>query len=663
MSSRPPGMEGSRRMAAASGAGTASSTPPRRPPRQHVGPANREGSPPSPNTSAGSSSSEGPDLPAGVSGGERGAAESRHPIVHDSVPLLGGEAIVTQYPDMIYLCPYSVPNSMRGVLTITNYRLYYQAAHREGPLNLDVPLGYVSRLEKFGRQRTSAELSYGLEIVCKDIRSLRFALNKIDSNRRDIFETLHLYCFPRSHNAPFFAFKFTDTFLGDGWNVYDPVGELKRQGLPNESWKISRINDRYEICDTYPRILGTPASVPDDKVMEVAKFRARGRFPVLSWMHPESLATICRCAQPLVGIASNKSPEDQEYVQAIMDANAQSHKIFIMDARPKINSMVNRVNGGGSENEDFYQNAEVFFLDIQNIHVMRESLRQVRVICFPVIDDKSWLSNVDKTNWLRRLHSILAGAVNVADKVENAKTSVIVHCSDGWDRTAQITSLAMLFLDPYFRSLRGFQVLIEKEWLSFGHKFAARIGHGEDNPKDNDRSPVFLQFIDCVWQVMNQFPNSFEFNEEFLTTLLEHLYSCLFGTFLYNSDKERRQQALSKNSKSLWSHINAHKKLFLNPNYMPPAANEVRAIFPETSDRYLKLWTCYYCRWNPRMRPQDSVRQRKSQLGGMHTELRLKMDGFKKELESKRKARDESIPTAVGPQSAALVTKFESFNI
>ena len=48
------------------------------------------------------------------------------------------------------------------------------------------------------------------------------------------------------------------------------------------------------------------------------------------------------------------------------------------------------------------------------------------------------------------------------------------------------------------------QVLIEKEWLSFGHKFAQRAGHGDDKHNDADRSPVFLQFIDCVWQVKDK---------------------------------------------------------------------------------------------------------------------------------------------------------------
>ena len=56
-----------------------------------------------------------------------------------------------------------------------------------------------------------------------------------------------------------------------------------------------------------------------------------------------------------------------------------------MDARPKVNAMANIVSGGGYESENFYENVELIFLDIHNIHVMRESLRKVRDMCFPVI--------------------------------------------------------------------------------------------------------------------------------------------------------------------------------------------------------------------------------------------------------------------------------------
>ena len=78
-------------------------------------------------------------------------------------------------------------------------------------------------------------------------------------------------------------------------------------------------------------------------------------------------------------------------------------------------------------------------------------------------------------------------------------------------------------------------VLIEKEWLSFGHKFQDRIGHAKDKANDAERSPVFLQFLDVVFQVLSQFPSAFEFSEKMLLFIADSLYSGRFGNFLYNS--------------------------------------------------------------------------------------------------------------------------------
>lgn len=51
----------------------------------------------------------------------------------------------------------------------------------------------------------------------------------------------------------------------------------------------------------------------------------------------------------------------------------------------------------------------------------------------------------------------LSGCMRVQAVAEEG-VSVLVHCSDGWDRTAQVCSVASLLLDPYYRTLRGFMV-------------------------------------------------------------------------------------------------------------------------------------------------------------------------------------------------------------
>ncbi|XP_075394856.1 phosphatidylinositol-3-phosphate phosphatase MTMR1 isoform X1 [Tenrec ecaudatus] len=544
----------------------------------------------------------------------------------EEAPLFPGESIKAIAKDVMYICPFL--GAVSGTLTVTDFKMYFKNVERDPHFILDVPLGVISRVEKIGAQ-SHGDNSCGIEIVCKDMRNLRLAYKLDEQSKLGIFETLSKHAFPLSNGQMLFAFNYKEKFPTNGWKVYDPVAEYKRQGLPNESWKISKINSNYELCDSYPAIIVVPTSVKDDDLSKVAAFRAKGRVPVVSWIHPESQATITRCSQPLVGPNDKRCKEDEKYLQTIMDANAQSHKLIIFDARQSSVADTNKAKGGGYESESAYPNAELVFLEIHNIHVMRESLRKLKEIVYPSIDEAHWLSNVDGTHWLEYIRTLLAGAVRIADKIESGKSSVLVHCSDGWDRTAQLTALAMLMLDSYYRTIEGFEALVEKEWISFGHRFALRVGHGDDNHADADRSPIFLQFVDCVWQMTRQFPSAFEFNELFLLTILDHLYSCLFGTFLCNCEQQRFKEDVYTKTISLWSYINSQLDEFSNPFFVN---YEHHVLYPVASLSHLELWVNYYVRWNPRMRPQMPIHQNLKELLAVRTELQKRVEDLQREV-------------------------------
>lgn len=70
----------------------------------------------------------------------------------------------------------------------------------------------------------------------------------------------------------------------------------------------------------------------------------------------------------------------------------------------------------------------------------------------------SFLSGLESSGWLKHIKSILDTSWFIAQALEEG-ISAVVHCSDGWDRTAQVCSLASILLDPYYRTIAGFQVI------------------------------------------------------------------------------------------------------------------------------------------------------------------------------------------------------------
>ena len=185
----------------------------------------------------------------------------------------------------------------------------------------------------------------------------------------------------------------------------------------------------------------------------------------------------------------------------------------------------------------------------------------------------------------------------------------------------------MLLLDGYYRTLVGFIVLIEKEWISFGHKFADRTGCIEgvaDGWKDEERSPIFQLFLDCVHQCVVQMPNSFEFNQNLLLFLMEFFSCGWFPNFMFNSErelnmhlKESMDERLDDPSTvSIWAIVLANADIFTNKSYAEaiPAINRTsftgalqttiinqNPLFIVASKSKLVVWSEWFLRWNDKL--------------------------------------------------------------
>ncbi|XP_053180339.1 myotubularin-related protein 7a [Scomber japonicus] len=446
-----------------------------------------------------------------------------------------------------------------------------------------------------------------LVIHCKNFQVLQFVIPR-EQDCHDVHLSLQRLSQPESYEELYcFSFKpnIDEEERRQEWDFLDLKSEYSRMGLPNSLWKLSPVNHHYKVSDTYPADLFVPDSATPPVIVGSSKFRSRGRFPTLSYYCKENHAAICRSSQPLSGFSA-RCLEDEQMLEAILRSNPRSDFMYVVDTRPKLNAIANRAAGKGYENEDNYSNIKFQFIGIENIHVMRNSQQKMLEVCelrSPSMSD--FLEGLESSGWLKHIKAVLDAGIFIAKAVAEEGVSVLVHCSDGWDRTAQVCSVASVLLDPYYRTLRGLMVLIEKDWISFGHKFSHRCNHLVGDPKEV--SPIIDQFLECVWQLMEQFPCAFEFNERFLITIHSHIYSCQYSNFIGNNQRERIELGLRERTHSLWSYLWTNREDYINPMYRPNHSQTQGLLRPSTAPYCFKFWRGLYNRFDRGMHPRQSV--------------------------------------------------------
>eukprot|EP01119_Soliformovum_irregulare_P020451 TRINITY_DN6621_c0_g2_i1.p1 TRINITY_DN6621_c0_g2~~TRINITY_DN6621_c0_g2_i1.p1 ORF type:complete len:800 (-),score=128.31 TRINITY_DN6621_c0_g2_i1:6-2273(-) len=561
----------------------------------------------------------------------------------------------------------------QGRLYLTNYRIIF--AERSGTnkwlegtyIFYSIPIMSVNNVKQISSSYTRQEL----HIKTKLLRHIVLSFENQEAACVFVYSFLqHLLDIHSLENVFAFSYKAAErnartnfrTF--NQWRHYDPTEEYRRMGVDDRSsWAFTDVNTQYALCPTYPEVLCVPASVTSKELASVATFRSKKRIPVLSWKNPKGHQSICRSSQPLVGMQGAKSETDQKLVRLIGATNPDSEWFHICDARPKANAIGNKVTGAGYE--EAYPSSLVHFMNIDNIHEMSASMSRLfrlirNTMSDPTTESEHWLTNLESTRWPQHIMLLLSASSDMVDILEVKMSSVLVHCSDSWDRTPQLTSLTSLMLDPYYRTIKGFIVLIEKEWLSFGHNFAQRnFGLVKGNKKKNMISPIFLQFMDTVYQLKTQFPLSFEFTSNLLLFLVDACYDCKFGTFLYDCEKDRVTNLLFKTTECVWDQVLAHPEIYSDPAYR----HNSRTLRISPTMRRYNFWRELYCRYDELSKPHEQIEQYIQILLENNRQLKSKLNKANKAMEIEQKNYSNKLRMLTREPSKGFVLRQANTNV
>ncbi|KAI6073022.1 Myotubularin-related protein 11 [Aix galericulata] len=349
--------------------------------------------------------------------------------------------------------------------------------------------------------------------------------------------------------------------------------ELKRQGAAG--WRVSAINERFDMAPSLPRYLWVPSGLLDhDLKRTFAHFEER-RVPRLCWHHPGG-SDLLRSAG--FHAASEPGSEDVRCLEALLRAGRGPCVLADTAELPTL-------------------------ADIQLAHL------KLWALCLHgAAPEEKWLSALEATRWLDHVRPTLkilpprlaphpvsgsphhpqqpqgaeaprrrggdpdptvcgggwrppgqAGAifwgaltpprtpphpsaclrkaVEVASLLAGRRCCVLLQEPSDRDLNCLLASLVQLLADPHARTLPGFQSLVQREWVAAGHPFPRRLGLRRGSPREE--APVFPLFLDCTWQLVRQFPAAFGFTEAFLLALHDGGFQPYCGTFLFTCQRQR----------------------------------------------------------------------------------------------------------------------------
>jgi myotubularin-related protein 1/2 len=498
-------------------------------------------------------------------------------------------------------------------LLVTAFRLYLipNFIGKKEYVNLfpnnyfSLPIHQMDSIEKILDK--SKPFQYTIQITMKDQRIFQLLFN-LGQNESLLGILTNLISNKEMATFSSFAIKYNDNNpiyklpnIINGWTIYNPIKEFARQGLVNLKsegqnllLRTTTLNEKYTLCESYPKFLIVPGNLSDPYLKASAAFRTKNRVPTLSYFYNPNRGSIWRSSQTKVGLTNQRNEYDEELLHC-MKRISLNERICIYDARPYLSAYANKLKGAGFENVDNYPGAEIHFCQIENIHTARNALNKIYSLLKnpKFLENNKFYSNFESTGWIDFIFMLIKGSIQIAQSVKDGNT-VLIHCSDGWDRASQLTAFSQFLIDPFYKTILGYMTLIEKDFLSFGHQFRARNGYySKAEYNENQNSPILLQFLDATHQFLVQYPMYFEFNMDFLIFIANNINSGLYGTFLYNNERERESKNAKEKTMSIWTEILKDINKYKNPFYEKKTFNDF-FLTPSFSIHQIRFWEEFF---------------------------------------------------------------------
>ncbi|KAL7977925.1 hypothetical protein Chor_004912, partial [Crotalus horridus] len=317
--------------------------------------------------------------------------------------------------------------------------------------------------------------------------------------------------------------------------------ELKRLGAA--SWRVSPVNERFDMSTSLPKYLWVPSRFLDNELKRAFVHFNERRIPRLCWHHPRG-SDLLRAAN----FHTNSDPEKED-IRAIETLLFAGHsQCVIVEATadlpglPEIHQSYSKL-----WNLSLWltgkQNRKTTLLP-RSVPHRNSSTSKDRAECWNAYTSDGEMQDDKRSSNIRPFSNFVRQEKGMNNQVE----------SDDRDLNCLLASLVQVLSDPHMRTIPGFQSLIQKEWVAAGHPFLQRLNVLQKN--DQDESPVFFLFLDSVWQLLQQFPQSFEFTEAYLMAVYDSCFIPFSSTFLFNCQWERSRKNQNRFLNQIYTPIN-----------------------------------------------------------------------------------------------------------